>query len=262
VASSRFAFGARGWGHAVAGLEHGIDELQDSALISARKFLDAGEFPYLRSGQDAHTWQGTVLVDKPDATGTYYRRNRSYDPNTARFTQEDPLGLAGGLNVYGFAGGDPVSYADPFGLSAEENAASGVDCRVVKCPSTLKVITNPEVQKRAQEMYRETLKDGHERGAVLYNGPKGTIVVGPTIVGTGYDANGTASVPGLRDLPENAIGAIHTHPAPKNGRVIGPSGPDSVHAANNHAMSVVRDKGGIYILTTTGKAAWMLPMKP
>jgi hypothetical protein len=32
------------------------------------------------------------------------------------FTQEDPAGLAGGLNLYGFAGGDPVSYSDPFGL--------------------------------------------------------------------------------------------------------------------------------------------------
>jgi RHS repeat-associated protein len=78
--------------------------------------IDWGEFPYLRPGQAAYTWQGTVLVDKPDATGTYYRRNRSYDPNTARFTQEDPLGLGGGLNVYGFNGGDPVNFSDPFGL--------------------------------------------------------------------------------------------------------------------------------------------------
>ena len=62
-------------------------------------------------------WQGTVLVDKADATGTYYRRNRSYDPNTARFTQEDPIGLAGGMNLYGFAAGDPVTYSDPFGLT-------------------------------------------------------------------------------------------------------------------------------------------------
>ncbi|MGH7625431.1 MAG: RHS repeat-associated core domain-containing protein, partial [Gemmatimonadaceae bacterium] len=77
---------------------------------------DWGEFPYTRPGQATHTWQGTVLVDKPDATGTYYRRNRSYDPNTARFTQEDPIGLAGGLNVYRFNGGDPVNFSDPFGL--------------------------------------------------------------------------------------------------------------------------------------------------
>ena len=33
-----------------------------------------------------------------------------------QFTQEDPIGLAGGLNAYGFAAGDPVSYSDPFGL--------------------------------------------------------------------------------------------------------------------------------------------------
>lgn len=28
----------------------------------------------------------------------------------------DPIGLAGGLNAYGFANGDPVNYSDPFGL--------------------------------------------------------------------------------------------------------------------------------------------------
>lgn len=31
-------------------------------------------------------------------------------------TQEDPIGLAGGLNLYGFANGDPVNFSDPFGL--------------------------------------------------------------------------------------------------------------------------------------------------
>jgi uncharacterized protein RhaS with RHS repeats len=32
------------------------------------------------------------------------------------FTQRDPIGLAGGINQYGYVGGDPVNYADPFGL--------------------------------------------------------------------------------------------------------------------------------------------------
>jgi uncharacterized protein RhaS with RHS repeats len=40
-----------------------------------------------------------------------------YDPNTGRLTQEDPIGLAGGENGYGFADGDPVNFADPFGLA-------------------------------------------------------------------------------------------------------------------------------------------------
>jgi hypothetical protein len=35
-------------------------------------------------------------------------------------TQEDPIGLAGGLNLYGYAGGDPINYSDPFGLCPDE----------------------------------------------------------------------------------------------------------------------------------------------
>jgi len=61
-------------------------------------------------------WWGTLLRLKEDATGTQYRRNRYVDPATGRFTQEDPIGLAGGLNLYGFAAGDPVTFSDPFGL--------------------------------------------------------------------------------------------------------------------------------------------------
>jgi RHS repeat-associated protein len=61
-------------------------------------------------------WLGSVMDDQQDASGLLYRRNRYYDPATGRFTQEDPIGLAGGVNVYGFAAGDPVSYSDPYGL--------------------------------------------------------------------------------------------------------------------------------------------------
>lgn len=31
----------------------------------------------------------------------------------------DPIGLAGGANLYGFAAGDPVNFSDPFGLCPE-----------------------------------------------------------------------------------------------------------------------------------------------
>jgi RHS repeat-associated protein len=61
-------------------------------------------------------FQGTLLTDKSDHAGQLFRRNRYYDPSTGRFTQEDPIGLAGGMNLYGYAGGDPVNHSDPFGL--------------------------------------------------------------------------------------------------------------------------------------------------
>jgi uncharacterized protein RhaS with RHS repeats len=33
-----------------------------------------------------------------------------------RFTQRDPIGLAGGINQYGYVDGDPVNGSDAFGL--------------------------------------------------------------------------------------------------------------------------------------------------
>lgn len=62
------------------------------------------------------TWLGSLLANGEDGTGLLYRRNRYYDPASGRFTQEDPIGIAGGLNLYGFASGDPVNFSDPFGL--------------------------------------------------------------------------------------------------------------------------------------------------
>jgi len=62
------------------------------------------------------SWFGGAIDQMRDASGFLYKRNRYYDPATGRFTQEDPIGLAGGMNLYGFAGGDPMNFADPFGL--------------------------------------------------------------------------------------------------------------------------------------------------
>jgi RHS repeat-associated protein len=62
------------------------------------------------------SWMGSLITDSRDASGLMFRRNRYYDPQSGRFTQEDPIGLAGGVNVYGFAAGDPVNYSDPYGL--------------------------------------------------------------------------------------------------------------------------------------------------
>ena len=49
-------------------------------------------------------------------TGLYFYRARYYDPEIGRFTQKDPIGFRGGINLYGYVGGNPLNFIDPWGL--------------------------------------------------------------------------------------------------------------------------------------------------
>jgi RHS repeat-associated protein len=72
------------------------------------------------SADGAVAKMGPGFNGAPSIDGFQYLRNRWYDPTVGRFTQEDPIGFAGGINLYAYAGSNPVSYSDPFGLCASE----------------------------------------------------------------------------------------------------------------------------------------------
>jgi RHS repeat-associated protein len=52
-----------------------------------------------------------------------YNYFRDYDSGTGRYAESDPLGLFAGVSTYAYAWANPLSFADPFGLSAADAIA-------------------------------------------------------------------------------------------------------------------------------------------
>jgi RHS repeat-associated protein len=52
------------------------------------------------------------------ATRLHYNYFRDYDPRTGRYIESDPVGLAGGIKTYAYAGNNPLTKIDPSGLDS------------------------------------------------------------------------------------------------------------------------------------------------
>ena len=60
--------------------------------------------------------------------GLYYYKARMYSSELGRFLQPDPIGYAGGMNMYAYVGGDPVNFIDPDGLCGRRAGSRIRDC--------------------------------------------------------------------------------------------------------------------------------------
>ena len=61
-------------------------------------------------------WPGQY---EDEETGLYYNRFRYYDPEAGRYISQDPIGLAGGTDLYGYVP-DSLTWTDPLGLTDVE----------------------------------------------------------------------------------------------------------------------------------------------
>ncbi|WP_159104355.1 RHS repeat domain-containing protein [Sneathiella glossodoripedis] len=91
---------------------------KDRVVVWDASFLPFGEEDsILGSAVNDNRFPGQRLSPE---TGLHYNYWRDYDPTTGRYLQSDPIGLAGGINTYGYVHGNPVNYVNPDGKIALE----------------------------------------------------------------------------------------------------------------------------------------------
>ncbi|PRY57576.1 RHS repeat-associated protein [Vreelandella songnenensis] len=112
-----------------------IDDTQQGQILSAF-FTDALGTPMQLVAPNGETqWQAQPddwaavknergNTDQPirfqgqwhdEESGLYYNRHRYYDPQQGRYISQDPIGLRGGTNLYGYVV-NPMEAVDPLGL--------------------------------------------------------------------------------------------------------------------------------------------------
>ena len=77
-------------------------------------------------------------------TGLHYNFFRYYDSTLGRYLTSDPIGLAGGINLYGYVLNDPINLIDPIGL----------ECKIESFESLGKVVGDPRLETQKVGYYR------------------------------------------------------------------------------------------------------------
>ncbi len=138
--------------------------------VNQYSYLPFGETTTVKAAlANPFTFEGAAGV-LSDGSGLVLMRARAYLPATAQFTTADPTGLAGGdVNLRTYAANDPISIADPSGLSCQSDIQNKIDQlndhefdlanKESRLQSTLAKIQNGSLQSAATEVRDQFLAD-------------------------------------------------------------------------------------------------------
>jgi RHS repeat-associated protein len=163
-------------------------------------------------------------------TGLHYNYFRDYDPAKGRYVESDPIGLAGGISTYGYAGGNPGSIIDALGLylGADDAVAAGTGALLgVLFQGGSDLIS---WRLSSWQTYVGSAAGGAAGGeAFLYTGPIGAGLVGAavrnaTTQGLNIATDPCAKFDALSFAGETALGGLLGFGGQLLGKVAGPLG--------------------------------------
>jgi RHS repeat-associated protein len=124
-----------------------IPDIQGSTIgtldSSSGTLSKQGYLPYGASTSTAGSFAYTAQRIDPETNGLYYYRARTYRPTWRRFMQPDPIGYAGGSNLYGYVGNDPLNRADPPGLAPDSPQGSAMTGPQIGVPPDVGTAVGP-----------------------------------------------------------------------------------------------------------------------
>lgn len=239
--------------------------LDASGAVLSSHLYEATE-PYGYGGQSGY------YTDRE--TGLQLLGFRYYDPAAGRFLTRDPIGYAGGANLYAYAGNSPVAFGDPSGLSGVDwtklrsegwrgwcSASSFVDTYVLGGGMTRfgsKVGCYEAGRESAWEVAKAgavvVVKAGDAATTVVAL-PKAAVGLGrsiPGLVGKGGGGRWLPRLPFFRRTPCVLPSIPHVTPP-----VTGGAGPVRVGQAGLHRAGIVQNK--VPIRSLSGTANYRIP---
>jgi uncharacterized protein RhaS with RHS repeats len=124
------------------------------------------------------------------------------------FTQEDPIGIAGGLNLYGYANGDPINFSDPFGLSADTIQHQAHEVKGVpgtQLHESFRIVPDDQEAWKNHPAFSKNYQETGVAFATLGAGPVGTRLVGQPNRPTDIASNGLSYTLSLGGRDENQV---------------------------------------------------------
>lgn len=108
-----------------------------------------------RTGSSRH--QPLAFPGQEEVGETSYNIHRWYRSAWGRYTQADPIGMHGGMNLFGYVAANPVRWADSFGLAKDvcQMTCAELKKKIDAHAATLAQLLNQERQLQLQRKGEE-----------------------------------------------------------------------------------------------------------